>query len=88
MRNTYCFFLRLAGFLVTFLLKVGPGTSHPLLLFVDAGGGKGARDSSFNSCGPRVWLVWFLLAVDCVFDVEDGRRGRSGDGERDCGCPC
>jgi len=33
----------------------------PPLLFVDAGGGKGARDPSFDSCGPRVWLVWFPI---------------------------
>ena len=36
--------------------------------------------------GLRVWLVWFLLTVDCVFNMEGGRRSCLGDGKCDCGC--
>jgi len=92
-RNTYTFFLRLVGFLVIFFLKTGTGTSR-CALFVDDNGGRGSHDPSFNGCDTRFWLVRFLLAVDCIFEVDGGRRGCCGDGERefldgerDCGCP-
>jgi hypothetical protein len=46
-RNTYYFFLRLAGFLVIFFLKAG--TSR-CTLFVDDDSSRGLRNPSFSGC--------------------------------------
>ena len=54
-RNTYQFFLRLAGLFVAIFLEARAGASRSSPLFV----GKGARDlgTSFDGCGPRLSLV-------------------------------
>ena len=52
-RNTYRFFLRLAGLLVALFLEARAGASRSPLV------GKGARDlgASFDGGGPRLSLV-------------------------------
>ena len=84
-RNTYYFFLHLAGFLIIFFLKAG--TSH-CMLFVDDDSSRELHDPSFSGCDTPFWVVCSLL--DCIFEV-DGRCGSWGDGEHefhehDCGC--
>jgi len=43
---------------------------------------RGGCDPLFNGCDTQLWLVWFLLAVNCIFKVDDGSQGCWADGKQ------